>query len=173
MSLTLHRWLAALWVALLLGGCATGWRQTEEAQDVATLLAGYRRLAGATLDEQRREFNAAQEAFEKTPTDTTRLTLALALLLPRAPWRDDRRAQSLASAVEAPVAEGSAPRHDLAQLLLRLVAERQRLERDDQRRLDQQALQLREERRKVDELQQKIEQLRGIDRETRMRRKEP
>lgn len=171
--MSLARRMAALSAALLLGGCAAGWRQAEEAQDVATLLAGYRRLAAATVDEQRREFNAAQDAFEKTPTDTTRLKLALALLLPRAPWRDDRRAHSLAGAVEAPTAEAGAPRHDLAQLLLRMVAERQRLERDDQRRLDQQALQLREERRRCDELQQKIEQLRSIDRDTRTRRREP
>jgi len=167
------RALAILSAMLLLGGCAANWRQADEAQDVAVLLAGYRRLAVATADEQRREFNAAQEAFEKAPTDTTRLALALALLLPRAPWRDDRRAQALAGAVAAPAGDAGGPRHDLAQLLLRLVAERQRLERDDQRRMDQQAQQLREERRRADDLQQKIEQLRGIDRDTRTRRKEP
>lgn len=170
------RGLAALLVALLLVGCAAGWRQADEARDVAALLAGYRRLSTATADEQRREFNAAQEAYEKAPTDTARLALTLALLLPRAPWRDDRRAHALASTVEAPTgaaADAGSARYDLAQLLLRLVAERQRAERDDQRRLDQQAQQLREERRRVDELQQKIEQLRSIDRDTRTRRREP
>jgi hypothetical protein len=61
----------------------------------------------------------------------------------------------------------------LAQLLLRLTAERQRSQRDEQRKAEQFAQQLREERRKNEEIQQKIESLRAIDRETYLRRKSP
>jgi hypothetical protein len=95
------------------------------------------------------------------------------MLLPRVPWRDDARAQSLLSGVEAATGEPRSVRHDLAQLLLKLVAERQRAQRDEQRKTDQLANLVREERRKVEEMQQKIESLRAIDRETKIRRKAP
>ena len=117
----------------------------------------------------------------------TRLNLALAMLLPRASWRDDTRLQSLLGGIEAAPDEQRSARSDLAQFLLGLVAERQRelgddqrtLDqfaqqlRDDQRKLDHLAQQIREERRKTEEMQQKIESLRAIDREMRLRRKEP
>lgn len=50
------------------------------------------------------------------------------------------------------------------------VGECQRAQRDDQRKLDQFARQLREERRRNEEMQQKIESLLAIDRDLRMRR---
>ena len=110
-------------------------------------------------EEQRREFNAAQAAYDKTANDTTRINLALAMLLPRAPWRDDARIHSLLGGVEASPDKQPSARYDFAQLLLKLLSERQRAQR--------------EERRKTEEMQQKIESLRAIDREMGMRRKAP
>jgi hypothetical protein len=48
-----------------------------------------------------------------------------------------------------------------------------RAQRDEQRKGDSLSQQLREERRKLEEAQQKIDSLRAIDRESRMRRKSP
>lgn len=166
-------WLSILLAIALLAGCTGIPPAPDEAQEVAGMLASFERLATLKADEQRREFNMAQAAHEKTPNDTTRLNLALAMLLPRAPWRDDARVQLLLGGIEAAPGDRRSARHDLAQLLLRLVAERQRTQRDEQRKAEQFAQQLREERRKNEEIQQKIESLRAIDRETYLRRKSP
>jgi hypothetical protein len=121
------------------------------------------------MDEQRREFNSAQAEHDRAATDTTRLKLALMMLLPRAPWRDDARALSLLGAIEATPGGQPSARHDLAQTLSRML----RAQRDEQRKGDSLSQQLREERRKLEEAQQKIDSLRAIDRESRMRRKSP
>jgi hypothetical protein len=169
-------------VLMLLGGCVvaplppdaapadTLSFAAEEAQEVATMLARHERLTTEKTDEQRREFNAALAAFERVPNDSTRLNLALTMLLPRAPWRDDGRVLALLAGVEAVPKDRHSPRHDLAQMLLRLM----RAQREEQRKAEQAAsLLLLEERRKNEEMQQKIESLRAIDKDMRMRRKAP
>jgi hypothetical protein len=163
------RILQVLLAILMLTACAGISPQADEAQEVAGMLAGQERLAAVRMDEQRREFNSAQAEHDRAATDTTRLKLALMMLLPRAPWRDDARALSLLGAIEpAPGGQPSA-RHDLAQTLSRML----RAQRDEQRKGDSLSQQLREERRKLEEAQQKIDSLRAIDRESRMRRKSP
>lgn len=164
---------SAILAMALVAGCTGIPPAPDEAQEVAGMLAGYERLATSKPEEQRREFVAAQAAHERAANDTTRLNLALAMLLPRAPWRDDARVQSLLGGVEAAPDGQRSARHDLAQLLLKLVAERQRAQRDEQRKTDQIVQQLREEKRKNEDLQQKIDSLRTIDRETYMRKKTP
>jgi hypothetical protein len=165
--------LVTLFALLLLTGCAGVLRTPDEAHEVAAMLANHERLASLKTEEQRREFNVARTAFEHTANDTTRLNLALAMLLPHAPWHDDARVQWLLGGIEAPPGEQHSAHHDFAQLLLRLLSERQRAQRDEQRKADQLVIQLREERRRNEELQQKIESLRDIDREMRTRRKAP
>lgn len=167
------RTLSAVIAFVLVAGCGSIPTASDEAREVAAMLAHHERLATLKIDEQRREFNAALAAHEQTANDTTRLTLALAMLLPRAPWRDDARVQLLLGGIAAAPGGQHSARHDLAQLLLRLVAERQRTQRDEQRKAEQLAQQLREERRKSEEMQQKIESLRTIDRETYKRKKSP
>ena len=165
--------LSAMLALLLLAGCAVAPRAPDETAEVAAILAHHERMTGLRIEEQRREFNAAQAAFEQGPNDTTRLQLALTMLLPRAPWRDDARIHQLLGAIEVAPNKLPSPRHDLAQLLLRQVAERQRAQRDEQRKADLLSQQLREERNKNEEMQNKIESLRAIDRESRMRKKTP
>ena len=171
---------AILTLCALLSACASGPFQPDGASDVANLLAGYDHVAGLTADEQRREFSAALSAHEKLSNEKTRLGLALMYLLPRAPWRDDKRVLSLLERVEPGNAEHHSARHNFAQVLIRLIGERQRVERDDQRKLDLLNQQLREERRKADEARtksdeaiKKLDSLRAIDRDLRLRRKEP
>jgi hypothetical protein len=153
--MSMRRLLAALAFALLLGGCAATPWTSGEAREVIELLDHYDRVAAMTTEEQRREYQAAQAAFDKQPGDAQRLRLALLLTLPRAPFRDDARALQLLAGME-PVPPGQAsPRRDLALLVQKLVAERQR--------------QVRDEHRKVEDLQQKLDSLRAIDRETRQK----
>lgn len=161
----------------LLTGCAnvrpapTAPAAPEETHELSATLANYERLTTLKTEEQRNEFNAAQSAYDRIPNDETRLNLALALVLPRAPWRNDARAESLLSSIGTTAGKQDSARHGLAQLLLRLMAERQQVLRDDKNRMDQLVSQLREERRRSEELEHKIELLRNIDREMRLPRK--
>lgn len=145
--------LAAAVIAM--SGCASSPFGSGEAREVAELLDYYEHLNGMAPDEQRREYAAAQAAFERQAGDAQRLRLALVLLLPRSPWRDDGRVLNLLGGLEAVPAERPSPRRDLALLLQKLVGERQRL--------------LRDEHRKADDLQQKLDALRAIDRESRQK----
>lgn len=148
------------------------WPSAYDAPDVAAMLERYDRVANQSIDDQKREFGAAQSAFEKNPNATNRLRLALALSLPQAPWRDDARVISLTA--EWPADSRPSLRRDVGQLLYRLTVERQRQVKEEQRRAEavQQSEQkrsealLHDERKKVDELQQKLEALREIDRTT-------
>jgi hypothetical protein len=158
---------------VLMAGCSSSPPAPDAAHEVAKALANHERLSTLKVEEQRHEFNAARAAYGRMPNDTTRLDLALAMLLPRAPWRDDAHVQLLLGGIETAPDEPHSARHDLARLLLRLLSERQRVQRDEQRKADQLMLQLREERRKTEDSQQKIESLRAIDREMGMQRKPP
>ena len=135
------------------------------------MLASHERLATLRAEEQRSELLAAQTAHERTPNDATRLRLVLAMLLPRVAHGagDDGRIQTLLGGIEATPGMRHTARHDLAQVLLRLLTERQH----EQRKLEQLTVQLREEKQKSEDMQQKIDSLRAIDREMRARRKEP
>lgn len=165
--------LSAFAFVALIEGCAGIPAPLDEAHEVAAMLAGYEQAAMLKTDAQRREFMAAQAAFERAPTDATRLRLALTMMLPKAPWRDDARLQLLLGGVETAASGQRSARYDFAQLLLRLAVERQRVQRDEQRKADLLSAQLREERLKTEEIQQKLESLRSIDRELHKRRKEP
>ena len=143
----------------------------DDARDVQMLLERFDRLSSQSIDDQKREFAAAQSAYEKEANDTNRLRLLLALSLPQAPWRDDARVIALTAEWTADATHPSM-RRDVARLLYRLTVERQRQIKDEQRRAEtvQQAEQkrtdtlLHDEHKKVEDLQQKLEALREIDR---------
>lgn len=145
----------AVALSLALAGCAgTPWLSGED-REVIELLDYHEKLNGMAADAQRREYQATQAAFERQANDQLRLRLALLLTLPRTPWRDDARALQLLGGLEAVPADRPSPKRDLALLIQKLVGERQR--------------QLRDEHRKVEDLQQKLDALRSIDRETRQK----
>jgi hypothetical protein len=145
---------------------------STEAAQISELLERFERVAGQSTEEQKREFAAAQTGFERAPTEQNRLRLALAFSLPQASWRDDARVISLLA--EWVADPNPTLRRDVAQLLYRLTVERQRLMKEEQRRLEgvQQGEQkraevlLHDERKKVEDLQQKLDALREIDRNT-------
>lgn len=171
---------------LLFGGCA-GPASQNDASSVTYMLRLYGKLSSLSVEEQYREYQAALAHFEKQPGDSQRLHLALALSLPRAPWRDDARVLQLVEGIaESPSAEVS-PHKDLAWLLQNLTIERLRLLREEQSRaevaqsrtdqsqarlqhvLAERQRQLIDEQRRVKELERKLDALLEIDRTTRHR----
>lgn len=169
--------LPAALCGLVLAACTTvpgsqpvGPLSMVGAFDLAELLERYERLAGQPVEEQRKEFAAAQAGYDKEATEASRLRLALALSLPQAPWRDDARVVSLLA--DPAIEQNPSLRRRAGQLMYRLTVERQRLIREEQKRTEngQQSEQkrleglLHDERRKTEELQQKLDALREIDR---------
>lgn len=150
-----RRMLLALAAVLALAGCAATPWISGEAREVIELLDYCERFGAMPAEEQRRELHAAQAGLERQPGDLQRLRLALLLTLPRTAWRDDARALQLLGGLEFAPADRPSPRRDLALLIQKLVAERQR--------------QVRDEHRKADDLQQKIDALRAIDRDVRQK----
>lgn len=190
--------MLALWLAVVLAmtGCAALSPSSDQsvADEAGTvqlgdLLGYYRRLSALPPAEQQHEFALAQAACDRQPTDANRLRLALALVLPRAAWRDDAKALEVLSGVGVTGDGSPTPAGDLALLIDRLIGERQRLLREEQRKaeLQQQKMDayreelrkidvlqqkldaLREEYKKTEALQQQLEELRAIDRDQRMR----
>jgi hypothetical protein len=184
--------LIVILAVLGLSGCGSIpiLKRNAELTQVEELLAYYHRLNAMAPDAQRKEYNDAVAAYEKTSDDDRRLRLVMVLLLPRAPWRDDSRVLHLLGTME-PVSVGtSSPRRDLAVVLEGLVGDRLQGLRDEQRKCEvaqqQRSDALRDERRKLellqqrlegsreeckkaDVLQQKLDDLRGIDRDLRKR----
>jgi hypothetical protein len=168
----------ALAAALSLIGCAATPAPEREAREVIKLLDDYGRLAALPPGEQARAFQDALTDFEQQPGEVQRLRLALALTLPRASGRDDARVLQLVESIAETPVDHASPHRDLALVLHRLIGERLRQARDDQRKAEdtqkrlqsllvERRRQLNEEHRKVEDLQEKVDALRTIDRDTR------
>ncbi len=124
----------------------------DEQEQSLTLLLEMTRTVGVPADELRKEYAAAQTAFNKERTAINRLRYAwlAALLGPAA--GDEARLQGL---LEPLVAKGglaaSHPLRPLVEVLLAQIAERNR--------------QLREEQKRADALQQKLDALKAIEKQ--------
>ena len=171
--------LSALALLAATAGCSSlspEWCEPVEdtAKPLARLLARSEQLVTQAADAQQQELAAAQAAYEAEAGELNRLRLSLALSqLPAV--RDDGRLVALIAGW--PEASNPSMARQLALILQRQAAERQRAGkdiRDEQRRTDgvrddlrrNEGL-LREEKKRSDELQQKLDALRVIDRETR------
>lgn len=169
----------------LLSGCAfslpgiggAGWAASadlrRETQEVAGLLADFRRVATLPADEARKEQQAAQAAFsrEKETPREERERLHLALLLTAGiGGRDDARLAALLEESPSRTAPEDSPRHQLLVLLQRLASERARLQHDDQRRAD---ARVREAQARADEIQRKLDALLSIEHNLRRRALKP
>lgn len=167
---------------LFLGGCAIVGPQMVRVEQAGAdeLLSYYHRMSSATLEVQKREFAEVGAAHDRAPDNDTRLQLSLMLLLPGVPWRDDVRAAQLLSGINYSDSLVSSSRRDLVVLLENLVQARrddhrkceQRLDglRDERRKLEQKLDNTREECKRADMLQQKLDELRDIDRDLRSKR---
>jgi hypothetical protein len=116
-------------------------------QLLVEVLDGYKRWQGKPADEQRLELAAANEAYARSHADPQRLRLALMLSAPTV-LRDDARALAVLSAPSPDTAGGPLPQ--LASILQQQIGERLR--------------EVREEQKRGDELAQKLEALRAVER---------
>lgn len=162
-----HRLIGATVLALAVAGCGSlpGPEPARESlppasRHVGDLLAYFRQLLQLPAEEQRRQYEAVRSSYEASQNDEDRMKLVLALLVPEAPWRDDALAVRLLAA-DASLQQGiQNPYGDLALLLERMVADRLRVLREENRKLEsmqQRMAALREEHKKIEMLKQKLE----------------
>jgi hypothetical protein len=121
----------------------------EEEQQTIALLFELQRYTGESNDELRRELSAAMQALNRARTEPNRIRAAVLLTLPGAGPPDDARAMALLESVSGKT-PGASPVKQLAAVLLAQIAERMRATG--------------EERRKSAAAQEKLDQLRAVER---------
>ncbi len=121
----------------------------EEEQQMLSLIADLQRYGSETGDELRRDLAAANQAINRARTDVNRVRLAVLLTLPGAGPPDDIRAMALLDAVVGKN-PGSSPVRQLAAVLYGQIVERVRG--------------VSEERKKSAAAQEKLDQLRAVER---------
>jgi len=157
---------AAIAAILLLGGCALLEPQGSEAVD--RVVADALSAARAPAAEQKAVLAAAQGAFERERSATSRLRLATFLAVLPPPLRDDARAGELLEPLTNPSSAGYGR---FAALLAGQIAERQRVGRELER-LARESERDRRERDKLDKerdkreeaLRQQLEAMQSIER---------
>lgn len=127
----------------------------EEAEEALALLADLQRLVLASPEEQKRELAAASQALSRQRSDAARLRLGMLQSLPGSAADETRALATLDPLVK----QGAGPTRMVATLLVAQLLERQRL--------------LREERRRADDLQQKLDALKALERSLLGRERKP
>ncbi|MEP7084370.1 MAG: hypothetical protein ABI854_06495, partial [Betaproteobacteria bacterium] len=130
-------------------------RINEEAEEALALLLDLQKLVLATPDEQKRELAVATQALTRQRSDALRLRLGLLQSLPSA-GSDDARALAT---LEPILKQGSGPTRMVATVLVAQLGERQRV--------------LREEKRRAEDLQQKLDALKALERSLLGRERKP
>ncbi len=113
------------------------------------LLTDLQRYTGETAEDLRRELAAANQAVNRARTDANRIRLAVLVTMPAAGPPDDARALALLDSVVGK-SPGSSPVKQLAAVLYLQIAERARG--------------VSEERKKSAAAQEKLDQLRAVER---------
>jgi hypothetical protein len=121
----------------------------EEEQQTIALLADLQRYTGESNEELRRDLAAAVQALNRARTEPNRIRVAVLLTLPGAGPPDDARAIALLESVSGKTPSMS-PIKQLAAVLLAQIAERMRG--------------MSEERKKSAAAQEKLDQLRAVER---------
>ena len=121
----------------------------EEEQQTIALLVELQRYGGESNEELRRELAAAIQALNRSRTESNRIRAAILLTLPGAGPPDDGRAIALLESVSGKT-PGTSPLKQLAAVLLMQVSERLRG--------------MSEERRRTAAAQEKLDQLRAVER---------
>jgi isochorismate hydrolase len=122
---------------------------TEEDQQALALLADLQRYSGESAEDLRRDLAAANQAVARVRSDANRVRLAVLLTLPAAGAPDDARALTLLDQV-AGKTPGTSPVKQIAAILYAQINERARG--------------VTEERRKTAAAQEKLDQLRAVER---------
>jgi hypothetical protein len=121
----------------------------EEEQQTIALLLDLTHYAGESNDELRRDLAAAIQALNRSRTESNRIRAAVLLTLPGAGPTDDVRAIALLESVSGK-APGASPMKQLAAVLVVQISERVRG--------------MNEERKKSAAAQEKLDQLRAVER---------
>ncbi|HEY1437517.1 MAG TPA: hypothetical protein VGG82_08455 [Casimicrobiaceae bacterium] len=121
----------------------------EEEQQTIALLFDLQRYTAESNEELRRDLAAAMQALNRARTEPNRIRAAVLLTLPGAGPPDDARAIALLESVSGKT-PGVSPVKQLAAVLLAQIAERMRATG--------------EERRKSAAAQEKLDQLRAVER---------
>jgi hypothetical protein len=121
----------------------------EEEQQTIALLADLQRYTGESNEELRRDLAAAIQALNRARTEPNRIRVAVLLTLPGAGPPDDARAIALLESVSGKT-PGMSPIKQLAAVLLAQIGERMRG--------------MSEERKKSAAAQEKLDQLRAVER---------
>ncbi|MDQ6916888.1 MAG: hypothetical protein M3023_03615 [Pseudomonadota bacterium] len=121
----------------------------EEEQQTIALLVELQRYSSESNEELRRELAAAMQALSRSRTESNRIRAAILLTLPGAGPPDDARAIALLESVSGKT-PGTSPLKQLAAVLLTQISERLRG--------------MGEERRKTAAAQEKLDQLRAVER---------
>ena len=159
----------------LIGGCANieqaasskadSWSKTPlfatKNNDVTALLSYSQRIRVLSAESLATEYALATQALAKQRSDSNRLKLALLLALPNAPFRDDSRAVALAEETLNNKASDSAELKSLAQYIAAVAGEQKRQED----RFQQLSQKLKEEEKRSEALQQKLDALKSIEKD--------
>lgn len=133
---------------------------TAKANEVALVLAFFQRIRGLPADSLAAEYALATQALAKQRSDTNRLRLALLLSLPNTAFRDDGRATSLAEETLANKAMDAELK--LLALYIAAVAGEQKRQEDRYQAISQK---LKEEERRAEARQQKLDALKTIEKD--------
>jgi hypothetical protein len=126
----------------------------EEAEEALAILNDLQKLVVASADEQKRELTAASQAVSRQRSDVARLTLGMLQSLP-ANGSDEVRAMSTLE----PLLRVNGPVRAAAIVILAQLGERQRS--------------LREEKKRAEDLQQKLDALKALERSLLGRERKP
>lgn len=157
-------WCSLSFVLIFLAGCATdgtgGGRillpgADSEQADVERMLEYYDRVARLKGNELAKEYELARDQFEKQQTESNRMQLAMLLSLPQAGFHDDTSALGLVQAWTQDRSLAESRMRPLALLLQTHLTESLRLSEA----LHAQSGKLKDEQRKAEALQQKLEAL--------------
>lgn len=121
---------------------------SEDEQQALSLLSYLGELLGASGDDQKRELQNASQQFQKTKSDVNRVRLAVLYALPNTSFQDDAKAIGLLEGLGAK--HPGTPVREFAAYLQAQILDRQR--------------QVREEQKRADAIQQKLDSLKAIER---------
>lgn len=136
--------------------------EQTKTSDTDRIMKFYARLAPMKATELARELEDARQAFEADRSDLNRMQLAVLLSLPGTSFRDDATAIALLSVL---VKDKAREDSDLRPLAIWLHAHLLEARRSDEA-LQQQSVKLKEEQRRAESLQQKLDAI--LDMEMKM-----
>lgn len=140
--------------------CDCGTRLAQRPSESAALLDYYSSLRTRNAAGQRQELDELRREFTASGAESARIKLAMVYLLPGAAVRNETQAAQLLDPYARGDTRGDSPFRGIAQLLLAHLDQSRRLEAGAQA----QATKLKEEQKRSEELQRKLDALKDVER---------